>query len=161
RALAAAITKQGPFDLVILGQQSSDSDCWALPSVLAELLEAPVATQASKVELASGNIALERQTEAGYEKLTLSLPAVVSVSDAINTPRYPALKAIMAAKKKPLVKLGLEELGLDAGLVGAAGSATTVFEFAPPPPKGGGVKIEDDGSGADKIVEFLVERNFV
>ncbi len=161
RALAAAIAKQGPFDLVLLGQQSSDSDCWALPGVLAELLEAPVATQASKVELAGGSVTLERQIELGYETLALSLPAVVSVSDAINTPRYPALKAIMAAKKKPLEKLGLGDLGLEASQVGTAGSGTTVTAFAPPPAKAGGVKIEDDGSGADKIVEFLAGRNLV
>jgi electron transfer flavoprotein beta subunit len=161
RALAAAIAKQGPFDLVLMGQQASDSDCWVLPGVLAELLEAPVATQASKVELTSGTVTLERQTELGYEKLALSMPAVVSVSDAINTPRYPALKAIMAAKKKPLEKLSLGDLGLDAGQVGAAGSATKVVEFTPPPSKSGGVKIEDDGSAADKIVEFLAQRNLV
>ncbi|MCB0879829.1 MAG: electron transfer flavoprotein subunit beta/FixA family protein [Thermoleophilia bacterium] len=161
RALAAAIAKQGPFDLVLMGQQSGDSDCWALPGVLAELLEAPVATQASKLDLAGGNVALERQTELGYEKLTLSLPAVVSVSDAINTPRYPALKAIMAAKKKPLETLGLGDLGLDASQVGTAGSATTVVAFTPPPSKEGGVKVEDDGSGAEKIVEFLAGRNLV
>lgn len=161
RALAAALAKHGPFDLVILGQQASDSDCWVLPGVLAELLEAPVATQAAKVELSGGNVSLERQTELGYERLSLSLPAVVSVSDAINTPRYPALKAIMAAKKKPLVKVGVADLGLDAGHVGTAGSATKVVAFAPPPPKAGGVKIEDDGSAADQIVDFLVSRNLV
>jgi electron transfer flavoprotein beta subunit len=161
RALAAAIAKHGPFDLVIMGQQASDSDCWVLPGVLAELLEAPVATQAAKVELTADGVLLERQTELGYEKLTLSLPAVVSVSDAINTPRYPALKAIMAAKKKPLEKVGLADLGLDASQVGTAGSATKVLAFAPPPAKAGGVKIEDDGSGADKIVEFLASRNLV
>jgi electron transfer flavoprotein beta subunit len=161
RALAAAIAKQGPFDLVLLGQQASDSDCWALPGVLAELLEAPVATQASKLELSGGSASLERQTELGYEKLTLSLPAVVSVSDAINTPRYPALKAIMAAKKKPTTTLSVADLGLSPDQVGTAGSATTVLAFTPPPAKEGGVKIEDDGSGADKIVEFLAGRNLV
>ncbi len=161
RVLAAALVKQGPFDLVLLGQQASDSDCWALPGVLAELLEAPVATQASKLDLAGGAVSLERQTELGYEKLSLSLPAVVSVSDAINTPRYPALKAIMAAKKKPTTTLSVADLGLSADQVGAAGSATAVVAFTPPPAKGGGVKIEDDGSGAEKIVEFLAGRNLV
>jgi electron transfer flavoprotein beta subunit len=161
RALAAAIAKHGPFDLVIMGQQASDSDCWVLPGVLAELLEAPVATQAAKVELSGGSVTLERQTELGYEKLSLTTPAVVSVSDAINTPRYPALKAIMAAKKKPLVKVSLADLGLDASQVGTAGSGTTVLAFMPPPAKAGGVKIEDDGSGAEKIVEFLAGRNLI
>lgn len=161
RALAAALATHGPFDLVLLGQQASNSDCWVLPGVLAELLEAPVATQSSKLELAGGKLTIERQTELGYEKLELPLPAVVSVSDAINTPRYPALKAIMAAKKKPLVKVSLADLELDAATVGAAGSGTKVVEFAPPPPKAGGVKIDDDGSAADQIVAFLAERNLV
>lgn len=161
RALAAAIAKHGPFDLVLMGQQASDSDCWTLPGVLAELLEAPVATQAAKLELAGGEVSIERQTELGYETLGLTTPAVVSVSDAINTPRYPALKAIMAAKKKPLTKVSLADLGLDASAVGTAGSGTKVLELQPPPPKSGGVKIEDDGSAADKIVEFLVGRNLV
>ena len=161
RALAAAIAKHGPFDLVLLGQQASDSDCWVLPGVVAELLEAPVATQASKVDVAGGSVTVERQTELGYEKLTMSLPAVVSVSDAINTPRYPALKAIMAAKKKPLERVGLGDLGLDASAVGTAGSGTSVLAFAPPPAKAGGVKVEDDGSGAAQIVTFLAGRNLV
>ncbi|MCW2950283.1 MAG: Electron transfer flavoprotein alpha/beta-subunit [Thermoleophilia bacterium] len=161
RVLAAAIAKHGPFDLVLLGQQASDSDCWALPGVLAELLEAPVVTQAAKLDVADGNVTVERQTELGYERLKLSLPAVVSVSDAINTPRYPALKAIMAAKKKPLTSVSLADIGIDADVVGQAGSGTTVLAFTPPPPKSGGEKFEDDGSGADKIVEFLVSRNLV
>lgn len=161
RALAAAIIKHGPFDLVLMGQQASDSDCWVLPSVLAELLEAPVATQASKLELSEQGAQLERQTELGYESLALTLPAVISVSDAINTPRYPALKAIMAAKKKPTITLTVADLGLSVDTVGTAGSATTVVAFAPPPAKDGGVKIEDDGSGAEKIIEFLAGRNLV
>ena len=161
RALAAALAKHGPFDLVILGQQASDSDCWVLPGVVAELLEAPVVTQAAKVELSGTDVTVERQTELGYERLSLGLPAVVSVSDAINTPRYPALKAIMAAKKKPLVTVSLADLGLEAGTVGESGSGTKVFAFSPPPAKQGGVKFEDDGSGAEKIVEFLVGRNLV
>ena len=161
RVLSAAIAKHGPFDLVLMGQQASDTDCWALPAVVAELLEAPVVTQASKLELSGGSATVERQTELGYEKLTLPLPAVVSVSDAINTPRYPALKAIMAAKKKPTTKVDLAGLGVDASTVGSAGSGTKVVEFAPPKAKEGGVKVEDDGSGASKIVEFLAGRNLV
>jgi len=161
RAIAAALAQRGPFDLVIFGQQASDSDCWVLPGVIAELLEAPVVTQAAKVDLADGSLTVERQTELGYEKLSLTLPAVVSVSDAINTPRYPALKAIMAAKKKPLEKLSLGDLGLDAAAVGEAGSGTKVFAFAPPPAKAGGVKVDDDGTGAEQIVAFLAGRNLV
>jgi electron transfer flavoprotein beta subunit len=161
RVLAAALIKHGPFDLVLMGQQASDSDCWTLPSVLAEMLEAPVATQAAQLELAGGSARIQRQTELGYERLALPLPAVISVSDAINTPRYPALKAIMAAKKKPVHAVSIADLGLDAAQVGTAGSGTKVLALAPPPAKAGGIKIEDDGSAADQIVDFLVGRNLL
>jgi electron transfer flavoprotein beta subunit len=160
RVLAAAIRKQG-FDLVLTGQQAGDSDCWVLPAALAELLEVPVLTQASSLSADGTTVNVERQTEQGYEKLAADLPAVVSVSDAINTPRYPSLKAIMGAKKKPLEKFGIGDLGLDASSVGVAGSTTEVIDFASPPVREGGVKIEDDGSAADKIVDFLSQRNLV
>ena len=160
RALAAALAK-GSYDLVLLGQQAGDSDCWVLPGVLAELLEWPVLTQASSLSIDGGVAHVERQTEIGYEKLSSELPAVVSVSDAINTPRYPSLKAIMGAKKKPVATYHLEDLGLAADAVGAAGSRTTVLELEAPPAKGGGVKIDDDGSAAEKIVEFLTSKNLI
>lgn len=160
RALAAAISA-GEYDLVLLGQQAGDSDCWALPGVLAELLEMPVVTQASKVELAGTSLSLERQTEAGYEKLGMDLPAVVSVSDAINTPRYPSLKAIMGAKKKPLEQRSVGDLGLDASKVGAAGSGTTVLEFAQPPAKESGIKLEADAASVERVVEFLAQKSLI
>ncbi len=160
RALAAAL-RTGGYDLVIMGQQAADSDCWAMPAVVAELLELPVLTQVAKLELSGTRVTIERQTEAGYEKLAADLPAVISVSDALNTPRYPSLKAIMGAKKKPVQKVTVADLGLDAALVGLSGSATEVLSLAPPPAKEAGMKIEDDGSAADKIVEFLASRNLV
>ena len=160
RALAAAIARGG-YDLVLMGQQAGDSDCWALPGMLAELLEMPVVTQASKVELSGSDLTLERQTEAGYEKLGMTLPAVVSVSDAINTPRYPSLKAIMGAKKKPLEQLGLGDLGLDASAVGTAGSGTVVMAFAEPPAKDAGIKLEADEGAVDRVVEFLAQKSLI
>ena len=89
------------------------------------------------------------------------LPAVVAVSDAINEPRYPSLKGIMGAKSKPQETLDLAAIGIDVGLVGEAGSKTTVLELGPPPSRGDQVKIEDDGSGAEKIVEYLLERRLI
>ena len=161
RALAAAVARGG-FDLVLLGQQAGDSDCWALPGMLAELLQMPVLTQASKLELeGSSTISVERQTEAGYEKLAASLPAIVSVADSLNTPRYPSLKAIMGAKKKPLEAVGPAELSLDAAQVGEQGSGTVVLAFTAPPAKSHGTKIEDDGSAADQIVAFLASKSLI
>ncbi len=160
RVLAATIKALG-VDLVLMGQQAGDSDCWALPGCLGEMIGVPVFTQVSSMQLAGGEITIERQTEAGYEKLKGHLPVVVSVSDAMNTPRYPSLKAIMGAKKKPVETRSLESLGLDASLVGDAGSGTVVFNFNAPPAKQAGIKIEDDGASAEKIVEFLKEKSLI
>ncbi len=93
----------------------------------------------------------KRQTEFGYDTIRAPLPAVVAVSEAINTPRYPSLKGIMGAKKKPQ-----ETVGADA-----TDSGTTVVALSPPPSRGDSVKIEDDGSAAEKIVEFLAEKRLL
>jgi electron transfer flavoprotein beta subunit len=86
------------------------------------------------------------------------LPAVVAVSDAINEPRYPSLKGIMGAKKKPQETLSLADLGVPAEEAGEAGSRTTVEGLNDPPARGDTEKIEDDGSAAEKVLEFLQER---
>ena len=89
------------------------------------------------------------------------LPAVVAVSDAINEPRYPSLKGIMGAKSKPTEILSLADVGVEADRAGEAGSGTRVLALAPPPPKGGQVKIEDDGTAAEKLVAYLAERKLL
>ena len=93
--------------------------------------------------------------------LEAPLPAVVAVSDAINEPRYPSLKGIMGAKSKPQETLSLSDLGVDAGSAGEAGSKTEVYELGEPPPRGDSRKIEDDGSAAQQIVDFLAERKLL
>ena len=92
----------------------------------------------------------KRQTEFGYDVITAPLPAVVAVSDAINEPRYPSLKGIMSAKSKPTETLSLADIGADADRVGTTGSRTSVLALAPPPAKGEQIKIEDDGSAAER-----------
>jgi electron transfer flavoprotein beta subunit len=89
------------------------------------------------------------------------LPAVVAVSDAINEPRYPSLKGIMGAKSKPAETLALADLGLDASEVGERGSRTSVLSLSPPAPRGDQVKIDDDGSAAEKIVAYLGEKKLL
>jgi electron transfer flavoprotein beta subunit len=100
----------------------------------------------------------KRQTEFGYDVIEAPLPAVVAVSDAINEPRYPSLKGIMGAKKKPQETVTLAELGVGADEVGEAGSRTEVYALSDPPARGDTVKIEDDGTAADKILQFLQEK---
>jgi electron transfer flavoprotein beta subunit len=160
RALAKAVEREEP-DLVLLGQQGSDSDGAVLWSALADLLRLPVVSQAASLEVGEGKVTAKRQTEYGYDVIEAPLPAVVAVSDAINEPRYPSLKGIMGAKKKPFETLGTGDLGLAAEELGEAGSRTDVRALADPPSRGESVRIEDDGSAAEKIVEYLTDRKLL
>ena len=160
RALAKAVEREEP-DLVLLGQQGGDSDGAVLWSALADLLRLPVVSQAASLELADGKATVKRQTEYGYDVIEAPLPAVVAVSDAINEPRYPSLKGIMGAKKKPLDTLAASDLGLPADEAGETGSNTAVLSLAEPPSRGDSVRIEDDGSAAEKVVEYLAERKLI
>jgi electron transfer flavoprotein beta subunit len=154
KALAAAIEKENA-DLVLFGQQSADGGGACLWSAVAERLRRPVISQVSELTAEGGSVTGKRQTEFGYDTIRAPLPAVVAVSDAINTPRYPSLKGIMGAKKKPQDTLSAGDVG------GAEAAGTTVLALGPPPARGEARKIEDDGSAADKIVEFLAEKRLV
>src|SRR6187397_489017 len=156
RALAAALEREGA-DLVLFGQQSIDSDGAVLWAAVADRLRQPVISQVAELTVGDGTVRGKRQTEFGYDVIEAQLPAVVAVSDAINEPRYPSLKGIMGAKKKPQETLSGSDLGLDAGALGEQGSATSVLALGDPPPRGDARKIEDDGSGADQIADFLAE----
>lgn len=160
RLLAAALERE-QADLVIFGQQASDSDGAVLWAAVAELLRRPLVSQAAELTLAAGSIRVKRQTEFGYDVIDAPLPAVAAVSDAINVPRYPSLKGIMGAKKKPQETLALGDLGLDAAQAGEAGSRTEVLALAEPPARGDAQKIEDDGCAAQQIVDFLAERRLL
>jgi electron transfer flavoprotein beta subunit len=160
RVLAAALEREGA-DLVLFGQQASDADGAVLWAAVAERLEQPVVSQASELAVGEGSLRVKRQTEFGYDVIEAPLPAVVAVSDAINEPRYPSLKGIMGAKKKPQDVLSLAELGLDASAAGEGGSATSVLALADPPVRADARKIEDTGNAAEAIVDFLAERRLV
>lgn len=154
KALAGALEREGP-DLVLFGQQSADGGGAVLWAAVAERLRRPVISQVSELTAEGGAVTGKRQTEFGYDLIRAALPAVVAVSDAINTPRYPSLKGIMGAKKKPQDSLSAGDVG------GAAASGTTVVALSPPPPRGEARKIEDDGSAAEQIVAFLAEKRLV
>ena len=158
--LAKALEREAP-DLVLFGQQSSDSDGAVLWAAVADRLKLPVISQAAELTVAGGKARAKRQTEFGYDVVEAPLPAVVAVSDAINEPRYPSLKGIMGAKKKPQDVLSLADLGAEADRAGEAGSRTEVLALGAPPARGDSQKIEDDGSAAEQILAFLVERKLV
>src|SRR6266702_4792177 len=124
----------------------------------ADRVRRPLVSQAAELTHADGKVTVKRQTEFGYDVIEAPLPAVIAVSDAINEPRYPSLKGIMGAKSKPQETLTLSDVGVEAESVGEAGSKTEVYALADPPPRGDSIKIEDDGNGAARIVEFLAEK---
>jgi electron transfer flavoprotein beta subunit len=157
RILAAVLEREGA-DLVLFGQQSSDSDGAVLWAAVADRLRLPVVSQVAELEVADGKVKAKRQTEFGYDVIEASAPVVVAVSDAVNEPRFPSLKGIMGAKSKPQETLSTAELGLSQEQVGDPGSRTEVYALNDPPARGDSVKIEDDGSAAQKIVDFLAEK---
>jgi electron transfer flavoprotein beta subunit len=160
RLLAKALERE-EADLVLFGQASSDGDGAVLWAAVADRLRRPVISQVAELTLEGGSVSGKRQTEHGYDTISAPLPAVVAVSDAINEPRYPSLKGIMGAKSKPQETVSVADLGLDAASVGETGSKTTVLELGPPPSRGDSVKIEDDGSAAQKIFEYVIEKRLL
>src|SRR6059058_4461894 len=159
-ALAKALGSIEP-DLVILGVESTDARMSVVPAMLAERLGVAQLTFARKVEVSDGTVKIERQTDTGYDVVEAPTPAVVSVVEKINEPRYPSFKGIMAAKKKPLTTLTLADAGIEADKVGLAGSGSEVTEFSPRPPKQAGQIVKDEGDGGTKLAEFLASQKFV
>jgi electron transfer flavoprotein beta subunit len=157
RVLGAALERESP-DLVLFGQQANDSDGAVLWAAVADRLQRPLISQVAELEHEDGKVRGKRQTEFGYDVIEAPLPAVIAVSDAINEPRYPSLKGIMGAKKKPQETVSLGDLGVAADDAGEAGSRTEVYALGEPPARGDIVKIEDDGAAAEKILEFLQEK---
>jgi electron transfer flavoprotein beta subunit len=160
RVLAKALDGESA-DLILFGQQASDSDGAVLWAAVAERLRRPVVSQAAELSLQGGTLTVKRQTEFGYDVIEAPLPAVVAVSDAINEPRYPSLKGIMGAKKKPFDTVSLADLGVESGDAGEAGSKTEVLALSDPPSRGDARKIADDGNAAQAIVDFLAEKRLV
>jgi electron transfer flavoprotein beta subunit len=160
RVLAAALARETP-DLVLFGQQANDGDGAVLWAAVADRLQRPLISQVAELTLDDGKVRGKRQTEYGYDVIDAPLPAVVAVSDAINEPRYPSLKGIMGAKKKPQETLTLADLDVPAEQAGEAGSRSTVEALNDPPSRGDTVKIEDDGSAAEKVVAFLQEKKAI
>jgi electron transfer flavoprotein beta subunit len=160
KVLAKALEREAA-DLVLFGQQAADADGAVLSAAVAERLRRPVVSQAAELSLDDGTLRVKRQTEFGYDVIEAPLPAVVAVSDAINEPRYPSLKGIMGAKKKPSDVVSLADLGLDAGDAGEAGSKTEVLALGEPPARGDARKIEGGADAAQAIVDFLAEKRLI
>jgi electron transfer flavoprotein beta subunit len=161
-ALAKTLERESP-DLVLLGQQSDDGECYTIGAVVAEHLKMPSLTQVIQIDVEEGALRCERQAEYGYDTVSVQLPAVISVGDAINEPRYPSLKAIMGAKKKPLDGIAVADAGIDASKVGADGSMVACGDFSDPPQKEAGQIIEDEDTAetVEKVIAWLEERKLI
>ena len=161
--IIAAALKDEEFDVVIFGNQSTDARTCLVPAAVAEILGLPSLTYARHMEIDGDKVVVHREHEEGWDVVESTLPAVVSVVEAINEPRYPSFKGIMAAKSKPLDTKSLGDLGVDADAVGAGNAAATMYEFAPRPPKEAGTIVEDEGDGAAaaQLADWMQENKFI
>jgi electron transfer flavoprotein beta subunit len=158
--LAEALRSAG-FDLAVFGSESTDARTGVVPAMVAERLGVPQLTLASKVDTDGSQVTVRRVTDDGYAVVSGALPAVVSVVEKINEPRYPTFKGIMAAKKKPVRVLTLAELPAAAGAAGLANAASWVEDFAARPPRAAGAVVKDEGDGGSKAAAFLAGRKFI
>ncbi|ARF54259.1 electron transfer flavoprotein subunit beta/FixA family protein [Streptomyces gilvosporeus] len=158
--LAKAIEKTG-YDLVVCGMASTDGTMGVLPALLAERLGVPQVTQLSEVSVEGGVVTGRRDGDTASEQLEASLPAVISVTDQSGEARYPSFKGIMAAKKKPVESLDLEDLEIEADEVGLEGAWTAVDEAAERPARTAGTVVKDEGEGAKQLAEFLAGQKFI
>jgi len=161
KVLAKVIGTVEGVDLVVAGNEASDGRTGAVPAMIADVLGLPALTHALELAVEGTTVTVTRGTDDGITKLTAELPALVSVGEKINEPRYPSFKGIMAAKKKPVTSLTLADAGIDPSEVGLGNALSSVTEASPKPPKSGGEKIEDEGDGGDKIAAYLVGQKII
>ena len=160
-ALARALGTIEGTDLVIAGNEATDGTGGAAPAIIAEYLGLPQLTHMRKVVVEGGTISGERETDEGLFTVEATLPAVVSVSEKINEPRFPSFKGIMAAKKKEVTTLSLADIGVEADEVGLANAGSSVVSSTPKPPKTAGEKVADEGEGGKKIADYLVAQKII
>jgi len=160
-ALARALGQVEGVELVITGNAASDGTGGAIPAIIAEYLGLPQLTHMRALSIEGGKITGERETDDGVFGVEATLPAVVSVHEKINEPRFPSFKGIMAAKKKEVATLTLDDIGVGADEVGLGTAVSKVQGATPKPPKAAGEKLTDEGDGGSKIAEYLVAQKIV
>ena len=159
--LSQAINLVDDVELIITGNESTDGTMGAIPGLISEYRQVPALTHMQELNVADGKVTGKRVTEAGTYEVEAPTPAIISVTEKVNEPRFAAFKGIMAAKKKTIREVSLGDIGVDAANVGLANAATSVSECTPKPPKSAGEIITDEGDGGKKLVEFLVKEKLV
>ncbi|WP_202912230.1 electron transfer flavoprotein subunit beta/FixA family protein [Nesterenkonia muleiensis] len=161
-ALAAAINSVRDPDsadyLVLTGMASDDGESGAVPAQLAARLGVPALTQARGVVLSGQRLVVDRISGNRQQSVAALLPAVVSVTDQANDPRYPNFRAIMKARKKPVTTLDLADLGLTGH---AVESKISMITAEPRPERQAGEIIHDDGEAGKQTVDFLTEEGLL
>jgi electron transfer flavoprotein beta subunit len=160
-ALARALGTIEGTELVIAGNEATDGVGGAVPAIIAEYLGLPQLTHLRKLSLEGDKVTGVRETDDGVFTLEATLPAVVSVTEKINEPRFPSFKGIMAAKKKEVTALTLAEIGVEADEVGLANAGSTVLSSTPKPPKTAGEKVPDEGEGGNQVAQYLVAQKII
>ena len=149
------------WDVAIAGSEATDARGAVVPAMLAEVLGLPQLTYARKVTVDGSTVTIERLTDTGYESVQGSTPAILSVVEKINDPRYPSFKGIMAAKSKPIDTKSLSDIGLDPSEVGLANSWSTVASFENAPPRAAGQAVKDEGNGGGAIADYLASKKLI
>jgi electron transfer flavoprotein beta subunit len=150
RVLATAIAREAP-DLVICATESYDGSTGMVPPMLAELLDMAQLTFATSIDVSDDVVTVHRRTEDGHELVQTRLPVLLTVTAAIAEPRYPSLKAIMAARSKQVTQVSLADIGIDVGE-----RVETVEEVIDAESRPGGEIVADDGgSGVERILQVL------
>ncbi|TDE01786.1 electron transfer flavoprotein subunit beta/FixA family protein [Jiangella asiatica] len=161
RVLAAAVGTVGEVDLVLTGMASTDGSMSVVPAMLAEYLDLPHVGFVGELTVSESSVTCRRDGDVASQTVEAALPAIVSVTDQINEPRYPSFKGIMAAKKKPVQTWSLADLGVDAGAVGLDAALSVVREVVKRPERSQGEVVTDEGDGGVRLAEFLAARKFV
>ncbi|MBJ8338186.1 MULTISPECIES: electron transfer flavoprotein subunit beta/FixA family protein [Antrihabitans] len=159
--LAGALGQIEGIELIIAGNEATDGRIGAIPAIIAEYLGIPQLTHLRKLAIDGDTITGERETDEGVFKLEATLPAIVSVNEKINEPRFPSFKGIMAAKKKEVRTLTLADIGIDPETVGVANAGTAVTASTPKPPRTAGERIADEGEGGSQIAKYLVSNKII
>ncbi|WP_018023680.1 electron transfer flavoprotein subunit beta/FixA family protein [Corynebacterium ulceribovis] len=157
-------TIEGGADIIVAGNASTDGATGAVPQIIGVYGQRPVVSNLREIEVADGAIVGTREDEDGTYKLRAALPAIITVNEKANSPRFPSFKGIQAAKKKTIVQLSLADLaeqGMSADQVGLANAATAVHSNTPKPPKEAGVQVKDEGDGGTQLVQYLREQKFI
>jgi electron transfer flavoprotein beta subunit len=159
--LAEAIKKAAP-DLVICGMASTDGTMGVIPTMIAERLGWPAATLGATLSVTQDHVTIRRDTDVASLTIEASLPAIVSVTDQSGEARYPSMKGILAAKKKPVEAWTLADIGIDAAAVGLDAAWSRVVQTTPRPPKEPGrIIVDEDGAGSAAVVEFLTAGKYI